>query len=217
MRQARHYRITSLQNNKENEQSVNILTPHLNLPILRNNKQTLRKEQISINPKKKTFINLCLKKSLAGLEKRSFYIRKPLETARNSTGNTLLGHLSGMCGSSRGEKRHVKSVFKERGLEERCSVLSKHEINSRMRAKMVDWLIEISEAYKCKGETLFLAIFIMDEYFRQCEQSLPLSDLHIIGVTSMFIACKYEEINPLKVKTVVRDITHNKITAKDII
>jgi hypothetical protein len=77
-------------------------------------------------------------------------------------------------------------------VQEKSSVLGKHQINERMRAKMVDWLIEVTEAYKCKNETFFLAIFIMDEYFKLCERSLAASELHIIGVTSMFIACKYE-------------------------
>jgi hypothetical protein len=86
-----------------------------------------------------------------------------------------------------------------------------------MRAKMVDWLIEVTDAYKCKTETFFLAIFIMDEYFKLCERSLSTAELHIIGVTCIFIACKYEEIHPLKTKTVVKDIAHNKIPAKDIV
>lgn len=33
---------------------------------------------------------------------------------------------------------------------------------------MVDWLLEISEAYKFKSETLSCAIFLMDQYFRKC-------------------------------------------------
>ena len=47
-----------------------------------------------------------------------------------------------------------------------------------MRAKMVDWLLEITEAYNCKTETLFLAIYLMDEYFRNCERPLEIYELH---------------------------------------
>ena len=48
------------------------------------------------------------------------------------------------------------------------SILSKHQISDKMRAKMIDWLLEITEAYKLKYETLSCAIFLMDEYFQKC-------------------------------------------------
>ena len=63
MRQARHQRITSLYSNKENELANNsILTT--NLPSLRNNKKISFKNDyhINLNQRKKTFINLCMKK-----------------------------------------------------------------------------------------------------------------------------------------------------------
>lgn len=37
------------------------------------------------------------------------------------------------------------------------------------------------------------------------------SDLHIVGVTSMFIASKFEDIYPLKMKTVHEKIAHKKL------
>lgn len=35
-----------------------------------------------------------------------------------------------------------------------------------MRAKMLDWLMEIIDAYQLTDETYFLTVHIMDEYFK---------------------------------------------------
>ena len=41
-------------------------------------------------------------------------------------------------------------------------------------------------------------------------------DLHIMGVTTMFIASKYEDIYPLKMKLVYEKIAHKKISVDKI-
>ena len=51
----------------------------------------------------------------------------------------------------------------------------------------------------------------MDEYFAKSNHSHKKHDLHLVGVTSIFIACKYEEIYPVKLKTVYEKIGHKKI------
>jgi len=40
---------------------------------------------------------------------------------------------------------------------------------------------------------------------------LKISDLHSIGVTSMFIASKYEDIYPLRMNVIYEKIAHKKI------
>lgn len=42
------------------------------------------------------------------------------------------------------------------------------------------------------------------------------SELHLIGVTSIFIACKYEEIYPLRLQTVYERIAHKKLSCEQI-
>jgi hypothetical protein len=117
MRHLRHQRIISLQNNKENEHSVNN-NAHLNLPLLRNTKPLPTKEHhLSINPRKRTFLNICTKKSALANERNSVVLKQPLETTRNTVGNTLSSRLSGICITSRVEKRSLKSVFKEKSVQ----------------------------------------------------------------------------------------------------
>jgi cyclin A len=48
-------------------------------------------------------------------------------------------------------------------------------------------------------------------------ESLPVSQLHIIGVTVMYIASKMDEIYPLKIKTIYEKIVHKKISKDALI
>jgi hypothetical protein len=90
--------------------------------------------------------------------------------------------------------------------------LNKHpEMNGGLRARMVDWMIEVLTNFKCDDLTFFLAVSVMDRYFKGCPKTLQVGDLHVIGVTSMFLASKYEDIYPLKMKTVFEKIGHSKL------
>jgi len=85
------------------------------------------------------------------------------------------------------------------------------EIGTQLRAKMIDWMIEVLTNFKCDDLTFFIAVSLMDRYFGGCEKTKGVSDLHIIGVTCMFIASKFEDIYPLKMKTVHEKIAHKKL------
>lgn len=54
----------------------------------------------------------------------------------------------------------------------------------------------------------------MDTYFSKIEKALEVSDLHISGVTAMFIAAKYEEIHPMKLSVVHEKIAHRKLSTE---
>lgn len=45
---------------------------------------------------------------------------------------------------------------------------------------------------------------------------MEISDLHVVGVTSMFVASKFEDIYPLKMKTVYEKIAHKKLEIEKI-
>jgi hypothetical protein len=76
---------------------------------------------------------------------------------------------------------------------------------------MVDWMIEVLTNFKCEDQTFFLAISLLDRYLKGKTTPQEIADLHIMGVTSMFIASKYEDIYPLKMKMVFEKIAHKKI------
>ena len=63
---------------------------------------------------------------------------------------------------------------------------------------MIDWMIEVLTNFKCRDLTFFLAAKIMDRYCYSTKTPKKISDLHTMGVTSMFISSKYEDIYPLR-------------------
>jgi hypothetical protein len=89
--------------------------------------------------------------------------------------------------------------------------LAKHKITAALRARMVDWMIEVLTNFRCDDQTFFIAVSLMDRYFKNSQTRKEVSDLHVVGVTSMFIASKFEDIYPLKMKTVFEKIAHKKL------
>jgi len=75
---------------------------------------------------------------------------------------------------------------------------------------MVDWMLEVLTTFKNSDQTYFLAINLMDRYFKASQRNLPSGELHLTGIVSMFIASKYEDIVPLMMKTILNKIGHNK-------
>ena len=111
----------------------------------------------------------------------------------------------------------IKSLLEDEQINE--NYLNSHKITERMRTKMVDWMIEVLSNYHCDESTYFESINLMDRYFKQCEikhQILLPAELHLIGVTSMFIASKYQDIYPLRLKILQNKIAHNKLTCQEI-
>jgi len=94
--------------------------------------------------------------------------------------------------------------------------LKNHEITPVLRAKMVDWMVEVLTSFKCSDRTFFLSIRTMDRYLFKSTSKKPIGELHLIGVTSMFLASKYEDVYPLHMITVYEKIGHKKLAVKTV-
>ncbi|CAN6485069.1 unnamed protein product [Victoria cruziana] len=66
------------------------------------------------------------------------------------------------------------------------------DINERMRAILVDWLIEVHSRFNLVDETLFLTMNILDRFLHH--RTITRKHLQLVGVTAMLVACKYEEV-----------------------
>lgn len=84
------------------------------------------------------------------------------------------------------------------------------DINAKMRAILIDWLVEVHMKYRLRPETLFLTVNIIDRYLSV--RSVMRKKLQLLGVVAMFIAAKYEEIDPPKVHefAYITDHTYSK-------
>ncbi|AMD20702.1 HDL042Cp [Eremothecium sinecaudum] len=86
-------------------------------------------------------------------------------------------------------------------------------IRPSMRAILVDWLIEVHLKFQLLPEALYLAINIMDRYLST--NSVSLSRLQLVAITSLLIAAKFEEVNLPKLSNYAY-ITDNAYTTDEI-
>lgn len=66
------------------------------------------------------------------------------------------------------------------------------EFTYKHRAILIDWIHSTHSKFKLKDETLFLAVHILDRYLSV--KSIRLSQMQLLAVSILFLACKYEEI-----------------------
>lgn len=66
------------------------------------------------------------------------------------------------------------------------------DINDKMRAILIDWLVEVHLKFKLMPETLFLTTNLIDRFL--AKEPVSRKNLQLVGVTAMLLAAKYEEI-----------------------
>ena len=88
------------------------------------------------------------------------------------------------------------------------------EITDKMRAILVDWLVDVHLKYKCAPETLYLAVNLLDRYLYKVP--VEKRKLQLVGCVSMMLASKFEDINPPDVRDFVH-ISANTYTRGDMI
>lgn len=62
-------------------------------------------------------------------------------------------------------------------------------LQPRMRAILLDWLIEVCEVYKLHRETYYLTVDYLDRYLT-AKQNISKNQLQLIGITCLFVASK---------------------------
>ena len=66
------------------------------------------------------------------------------------------------------------------------------DIKDTMRCILIDWIISLQNKFFMKNNTLFLTINLIDRYLSK--KSILRTQFQLLGVASLFIAYKYEEI-----------------------
>jgi hypothetical protein len=89
-----------------------------------------------------------------------------------------------------------------------------NDINHKMRAILVDWLVDVQRKFRLRQETLFLMVNLMDRYLSR--SAVVRKKLQLVGVASMFIATKFEEITPPEAVDLAY-ITDNAYSKGDIL
>ncbi|GAB2221680.1 hypothetical protein Droror1_Dr00012865 [Drosera rotundifolia] len=92
---------------------------------------------------------------------------------------------------------YVEDIYKfykimEKESRVRDYIASQPDINEKMRAILVDWLIEVHNKFELMPESLFLTVNLVDRFL--AATVVPRRELQLVGIGAMLIACKYEEI-----------------------
>ncbi|KAK4491136.1 hypothetical protein RD792_001860 [Penstemon davidsonii] len=112
--------------------------------------------------------------------------------------------------------QHLHSLeveAKRRPLSNYMEMIQK-AINPTMRGVLIDWLVEVAEEYRLVSDTLFLTVNYIDRYL-SCH-NLSRNKLQLLGVSSMLVASKFEEISPPHVDHFCY-ITDNTYTKEEVI
>ncbi|XP_012467657.1 G2/mitotic-specific cyclin-2 [Gossypium raimondii] len=88
------------------------------------------------------------------------------------------------------------------------------DINEKMRAILIDWLIEVHYKFDLMEETLLLTINLIDRFLERC--TVIRKKLQLVGMTAMLLACKYEEVSVPIVEDFVL-ISDKAYTRKDVL
>jgi len=75
------------------------------------------------------------------------------------------------------------------------------DLDESARAATVDWLVSVQTKYHLKTETLFLAVSILDRFL--AAKRVQRGDLQLVACTAVFIAAKFEEVQPPEIRDFV--------------
>ena len=89
-----------------------------------------------------------------------------------------------------------------------------NDINEQMRAILIDWLIEVHYRFRLKNETVFQTVWIIDTYLSL--QQITRAKLQLLGIASLLISCKSQEIYYPQLKEFI-DITDGAYIKNELI
>ncbi|EFC48147.1 cyclin-like protein [Naegleria gruberi] len=116
---------------------------------------------------------------------------------------------------------YVKDIFAHyKSIESKYlpdpTYMSRHpNFNDQTRLLTINWLMTIHGYYEFSPETMYLCVNIFDR-FLSSHPDMALDKIHLVAITSLFIASKYEEIKPLNTSHLIK-MTRKAYTKEDIL
>ncbi|KAL3241049.1 G2/mitotic-specific cyclin-2 [Nakaseomyces bracarensis] len=113
-----------------------------------------------------------------------------------NTMNDVSGALSELSEDANTTSNNVYNYILGSDLSEVPSDLNIKSYSSLRQSRdlLLNWLVKVHQNMRLESETLYIAIRIIDKYLMAKE--VQLEHLQLIGVTSLYIAAKYEEVLP---------------------
>ncbi|XP_020178035.1 G2/mitotic-specific cyclin C13-1 isoform X1 [Aegilops tauschii subsp. strangulata] len=93
-------------------------------------------------------------------------------------------------------------------------VAMQKDISATMRGILVDWLVDVVDEFNLLVDTLYLAVSYIDRFLTA--SVITRDRLQLLGVASLFVAAKYEEIHVPKLDK-FSDITDGTYTNQQVV
>lgn len=97
--------------------------------------------------------------------------------------------------------QHLDSIIDNLTLQEKTESVVDSEymsrqkdINQKMRAILVDWLVDVNLKFRLKPQSLFMTISVIDRFLSLRE--VTRARLQLVGISALMLVGKYEEIYP---------------------
>lgn len=96
---------------------------------------------------------------------------------------------------------YVNDIYKYLHLLERVFPIRENflhqqiDVTPKMRSVLLDWINEVHNQFSLETETYYMAVSMIDRYL-QAEPNTSRKYLQLVGVTTLFMASKYEELMP---------------------
>ena len=105
---------------------------------------------------------------------------------------------------------------KEYEIKDKYEVKILVNLNPEIRTRMINWMMEVFYIFNSEQTTFFLAVNIFNKYLNLTKKTIYNTDIHLIGIVCIYISSKMEDIFPIKMRHIIKNIGHNKFTRKQI-
>jgi hypothetical protein len=92
------------------------------------------------------------------------------------------------------------------------------KVEPAVRARMIDWIVEVFTHFQASFSfsTFFRTILVLDQFLKYTSLPVANEDVHLVGLTSMYIASKYEDMFHIRIKDFASKAAHNKFSPAQI-
>jgi hypothetical protein len=101
-------------------------------------------------------------------------------------------------------------LSKEEELSPIKDVLVKHNISPNLRARMVDWMLEVVPAMRNSTQTFFQSVRLLDTFLSKSVEPVMDTEIHLLGSVCMFVASKFHDVNCLHIDNVRSVLLRNE-------
>lgn len=88
-----------------------------------------------------------------------------------------------------------------------------NNVTDHMRQILIDWLVDVHGSFELKEQTLYLALAYLNFYSSTAD--ITKHDYQLVGITCLWIASKYEEIYPPRMKNYIQ-VTDSSYTIAEL-